>query len=194
MRIETEIFESTDGTTFVCGEAISDLCSSATRAPRVTDLASFRPRPPAGSSEPGNWAAVGLPTNFVSAAGAHSATGVLLGRPATVEFIPVGFRWDYGDSTVLNSQTGGASWKSLGVNEFTKTSTSHIYEKRGTYEVTAEVVYRARFAYDFDNSWFDIRGTLSVAAPPHTVSVYTLKTVLVARNCHEHPSGPGCGR
>ncbi|WP_403024465.1 PKD domain-containing protein [Salinibacterium sp. GXW1014] len=191
-RINPEILTgSSDGITFNCADFVSELCTTVRRAPRVSDLVSFGAAAPMLTMEPDGWAAVGLPTNFIASAAAHERHGLLLGAPASVQFIPVGYRFDFGDGTTVSSSTGGDTWGALGVDEFERTPTSHTYAERGTFTISASVLYRARFAYDSTGDWFDIPGTLSVDATT-TARAYTIDTVLVSRTCQEDPSGVGC--
>ena len=157
----------------------------------MSALASFYPQKPTVSGEPNGWAIIGLDANFVSSAGRHTASGPLAGQPATVRFTPVRFEWDYGDGVHASTATGGATWRSLGVPEFSPTPTSHVYTAAGSYGVSLTVEYTAQYRIG-GGPWRDVPGTLTLSAPTFTVIAADAKTVLVQRNCQADPRGPGC--
>jgi hypothetical protein len=157
----------------------------------MSDLASFFPQRPTVASEPDGWAIIGLDTNFVSGAAQHTASGTLLGRPASVRFTPVSFLWDYGDGVRASTASGGRTWKQWGVPEFSPTPTSHIYSAGGSYDVRLTVEYTAQYSIA-SGPWLGVPGTLRLSAPTFTVVAADAKTVLVQRNCQADPQGPGC--
>lgn len=158
----------------------------------VSDIATFRPRPAFDRMQPDGWTIVGLDTNFWGVASTHIVSGTLLGRPADVRFIPIGYAWNYGDGGTRSSGTGGAPWESLGLGEFEPTATSHIYSAPGTYTITLRVTYRAEYRFD-SSGWAQVVGTLTVPANDLVVTVgSSAKTVLVDQDCVQNPSGPGC--
>ncbi|MHA7986190.1 PKD domain-containing protein [Rathayibacter sp. CAU 1779] len=157
----------------------------------MSDLASFYPQAPTVLGEPNGWAIVGLDANFVSQAPEHVASGVLLGQPASVRFTPVRFAWDYGDGTGAAGANGGATWKDLGLPEFSPTATSHVYEAPGSYPVRLTVSYTATYRIG-DGPWSGVPGSLNLSAPTFTVVAGDAKTVLVQRTCQADPTGPGC--
>lgn len=192
IRVETEIFApSVDGVTFTCVGRAAAVCSSIRRGPRIDDMLSFGAAPPTLAMEPATWIAVGLETNFIAHAPRHTLTGELLGEPASAEFIPIGYRFDYGDGTIVTTTTGGRTWADAGLAEFDATATSHRYSESGSYTITASVIYRTRAAFADEGEWFDIAGTLSVDTTI-TVPAFRVKTVLVSKDCIERPTGPGC--
>ncbi|MGN6205384.1 hypothetical protein [Humibacter sp.] len=157
----------------------------------MSALASFYPQKPTIFGEPNGWAIIGLDANFVSSAAQHTASGSLVGQPATVRFTPVRFLWDYGDGARVSTATGGATWRSLGVPEFSPTPTSHVYTAGGSYGVALTVEYSAQYRIG-GGPWQDVPGTLRLSAPTFTVIAADAKTVLVQRNCQADPRGPGC--
>ena len=157
----------------------------------LRDIASFRPATPGNGMEPGGWAVVGLPANFVAAASVEVVSGTLLGQPADVRFTPVGYRWSHSDGATVESGTPGASWTALGQREFSPTSTSHVYTASGEYTAELEVLLRAEYRFA-GSPWRSIAGTLSVAGPPERVLVGEFDTVLTRGDCNADPSGPGC--
>ena len=162
--------------------------------PAVTlrDIASFRPAAPGDAMEPGGWAVVGLPANFVAEASVQTLSGTLLGRSADVRVHPVAYRWAHSDGATVQSSVPGATWEELGQAEFTETETSHVYATSGEYTAELAVVYVAEYRFD-GSAWRWIDGTLAIAGEPRTVLVGEFDTVLVTGDCTVAPDGPGCG-
>lgn len=176
----------------VCvGELVVNPDQPPAPAVAISDLASFYPQKPSVAGEPNGWAVIGLDTNFVASATEHTASGTLLGQAATVRFRPEGFVWRYGDGDARTTAAGGATWKDLGVAEFTPTATSHVYDERGSYRVELTVEYSAQYRIGA-GPWLGVAGTLRLSAPTSTVIAADAKTVLVQRNCAIDPRGPGC--
>jgi len=184
-----------------CSPLNTALCAGEPAAPpeepaapvvvTLRDIASFRPATPGNTMEPGGWAVVGLPANFVAAASAQVVSGTLLGQPADVRFTPVGYRWRHSDGGLVESSVPGATWKALGQREFSVTSTSHAYASPGEYTVDLAVVLRAEYRFA-GSAWRSIAGTLEVAGEPQRVLVGEFDTVLTRGDCNEVPRGPGC--
>lgn len=156
----------------------------------LSDVASFAPVLTPVAGEPGGYGIVGMPVNFVAEATTHTATGELFSRPVTVRFTPVAFVFEHGDGTSRTSATGGATWATLGLPQFSATPTSHAYAARGTYAAHVAVRYGA--AVDFGAGWRDVDGLLELAGPTSTVTVLEARTALVQNTCVENPTGPGC--
>ena len=157
----------------------------------LSDLVNFRPAAGTDQMEPNGWTVVGLETNFYSQARVQVQSGLLLGRPATVRFTPVRYRWDYGDGQVATRATPGATWEALGVDEFEPTATSHVYRVAGNYRIGLTVYFAAEYRFD-SNLWVPIAGTVPVQANELLAVTGTAKTVLVERECTESLAGPGC--
>lgn len=158
----------------------------------IRDIASFAPTPVADEMEPGPGVAVRrLPANFISRASTHEVTGALLGLPASVRFIPVGFAWDTGDGGRIESATPGEPWSNLHQPELSDTATSHRYSDRGYFEVRPTVTYAAEYRFD-GSGWAPIDGTLEVAGEPYRVRVVTVDTRLTRGDCLKYPQDPGC--
>lgn len=156
----------------------------------IDDLASFVPARPSLGGEPAGFGVVGTPTNIVAGASTHTLTGPLLGWDVTVRFRPAGYVFDYGDGSSARTTTGGATWASLGLPQFSPTSTSHVYRERGTYTVSLTLQYSADV--DFGSGWRPVPGYVNAPAPPYTLEVLEVRTALVDRTCAENPTGPGC--
>lgn len=157
----------------------------------MNDIARFRPSPPRQAMQPDGWAVVGLPSNLFAAASAQVVAGELLGAPAEVRFTPIAFRWRYGDGDAATLRTPGGSWAALGLREFDRTETSHVYRETGRYTVRLDVAYSAEYRIE-EGPFIRIPGTLMVSASDLQVIAGSAKTVLVDRDCARNPTGPGC--
>lgn len=160
------------------------------RAITITDLAAFAPEPVTTVGEPGNVGIAGMPTNFVAAASAHTRTGTLFGFPISVRFTPVGYDFEYGDGVRASLTTGGETWSRLGQAQFTPTSTSHVYQERGTYLADVDVRYFAEV--DLGTGWMPVSGELTTDGPDQEIRVFEAHTALVAFTCEQKPTAPGC--
>jgi hypothetical protein len=168
-----------------------DEAPAAEPLPEVTidDLASFAPSAGPAAGEPAGWGIVGLETNFYAGSTAQIVEGELFGRPASVRFTPVSWRWSYGDGVARASATPGTRWESV-AEEFEPTATSHRYSSVGTYQVGLTVEFGAEFRFGGD-VWLPVPGTVTATAAPFSVRIGTADTVLVERGC-QAASGPGC--
>ena len=156
----------------------------------ITDLASFAPNGSILTGEPDNLGVAGLPTNFVATGQQHTQNGTLFGFPIAVRFTPASFTFHFGDGQTLTSDTGGQSWDTLNLPQFSPTDTSHTYTERGTYTARADVNYTAEI--DLGVGWFPISGQLITTGPDQSIRIYEAHTALVAHTCTEKPDAPGC--
>ncbi|WES65617.1 hypothetical protein P0L94_05990 [Microbacter sp. GSS18] len=157
----------------------------------IEDLASFRPSAPSLDGEPEGFGVVGMPTNLVATASTQHIAGTLFDWDVTVRFTPAGYVFDHGDGSEVRTASGGATWDSLGLPQFTATSTSHIYRERGAYAVHVDVQYAA--AVDFGTgTWRDVPGYVTASGAPYALRVVDVRTALVDQTCVEDPTGPGC--
>jgi hypothetical protein len=157
----------------------------------LSDLVNFRPASGVNHMEPGGWMIVGLDANFYASSSTQVQTGELLGKPATVRFTPVTYRWNYGDGTAATLRTSGTTWAAQGKLEFEPTATSHVYRAAGTYAVDLTIGFAAEYRYT-GAEWIPIAGTVPVAANRLTVTIGSAKTLLVDQDCAAAPGGPGC--
>lgn len=193
------------GETVVCSTMRPDECwtflpppSEATDGPAavqpvtIQDVASFAPDAPTVTTEPGAWGILKLHTNVVASAAQHVRSGTLLGGPAEVNFIPIGFTFDYGDGHATTTATGGDTWAALGLAEFSKTATSHRYTTPGTKTISAEVTYAAEYRVG-GGDWLPVIGTLSIPTDtPHTIQIVRNSTVGVDKPCNPGRIAVGC--
>jgi len=156
----------------------------------LSDLVNFRPLVQVHRVQPDGWSVVGLHTNFYTATAVQVQDDLLLGIPASVRFTPVAYHWEFGDGESATAETGGRSWSDLGLREFDRTATSHVYAQPGTFAITLAVDFGAEYRFG-ETAWIPIVGTVSVPANSLTVSASDAKTVLVGRECSTI-SSPGC--
>ena len=178
--------------TFTPGDLGTDLEAAPAAPVTIRDVASFAPAAPTVTTEPAAWGVRGLHTNVIAGASGHTRTGTLLGQVAEVNFIPVGFTFDYGDGDTTTTRTGGSTWAALGLAEFSKTPTSHRYTTVGTKTITVEVEYAAEYRIG-DSGWLPVVGTLSIPTEePHTVQIVRNSTVGVDKPCRPGKPAIGC--
>lgn len=187
----TEELDSDEG--LICDDALGR-CGTyeVVLRPDVTlsDVASFAPRVAPLIPEPAGIGVAGMPVNIVASASPHTADGELFDLPVTVRFRPVSFHFDYGDGTTRDAASGGQTWSSLGVPQFTPTATSHVYRERGTYTARVTVSFAAEV--DFGTGWTPVPGLLAVPAGATSLRILEARTALVERDCLENPGGIGC--
>ena len=157
----------------------------------LADLVNFKPSPGVDHMEPNGWMIVGLDTNFYAVVGSQVKTGMLLGKQASVRFMPRRYHWTYGDGHGATLASKGGTWGSQGVHEFDRTPTSHVYTNPGTYIIDLSIDFSAEYRY-VDSDWIPVAGTINVPANPLTATAGAAKTVLVERDCTVPPVGPGC--
>ncbi|WP_447522201.1 PKD domain-containing protein [Salinibacterium sp. NYA9b] len=157
----------------------------------ISDIATFRPRPPAAGIQPNQWMIVGLDTNFYANASAHVVDGTLFGGTAQVRFTPSSYNWDYGDGSTATTSNPGKTWAKYRITEFDPTPTSHVFEEPGNYTITLAVTYAAEYRVA-GSSWQNVVGTLTIVAPPLTATAGHATTVLVDQDCIANPTGIGC--
>ena len=150
--------------------------------PRIvtaTDLARFLPAQAGIHSEPHGWAVVHVPANFWVDVTPATVDGRLFDTPVQVRFTPTQYLWNYGDGVVAQTDTPGASWKSLHQDELTGTATGHVYQQRGPATVSVRIVYTAQYKVA-DGDWVPVQGVVVATAPPAQLVVATESTVLTA--------------
>jgi hypothetical protein len=160
--------------------------------PGKSDIARFLVGTPGVKVEPGAWTVAGAETNFMAiSAEERTQSGTLLGQPVTVRFAPVAYRWAYGDGGKRTTAVPGMSWQASALPPFAATPTSHVFANRGSYAATVTVDFRAQYEFA-GQGWRSIAGTLPLTSNPVTVTVKSVKTVLVGHDCAERPTAPGC--
>lgn len=168
-----------------------DTATSSRPTPSLGDVAHFLTLRPRIRMEPDGWAVAGSPANFVAVSQQHTVAGALLGAAAEVRFTPVSYRWDFGDGSVASASRAGSTWAALGQRQFSDTSTSHRYAKRGGYRVSLTVTFTAEYRFA-GGAWSRVPGTLGLESAPLDARVLSATTVLVAGDCLANPVAPGC--
>lgn len=168
-------------------------CEDDPGTPPITiqDIARFRPTPGTQKMQPDGWTIAGLHTNFYAQTSTHVVNGQLLGRPAAVRFTPISYSWAYGDGETATKSTKGDTWKRLGIPEFERTPTSHVYDEVGEYTITLRITFAAEYRFG-SSGWRPVVGTITLPANDLHIRAGTAKTVLVDEHCLANPSGPGC--
>jgi hypothetical protein len=157
----------------------------------LTDIERFKPHPGVQHMQPDGWMVPGLDANFYAVTSQHIVTGTLLGQPASVRFTPVAFHWTYGDGKAATRATKGATWAALGIPEFGRTPTSHVYEREGRYTIRLTIDFAAEYRFA-GSPFYPIVGVIPLRANDLHVTVGGAKTVLVEHDCTANPGGPGC--
>jgi hypothetical protein len=85
----------------------------------------------------------------------------------------------------------GARWDSLGLREFSPTTTSHIYGSEGSFTASVSVRYGAEYRVA-GGAWIPVSGEVSSSATTAVVIVQGADTVLAARDCTANRTAPGC--
>lgn len=84
----------------------------------------------------------GLPSYFWLAERLQpvAATAVVPGLRVTAEATPVSYLWNFGDGAELSTRRPGRAWR-----KDRRGNISHLYEKRGAYELRVRAIWRARW-------------------------------------------------
>jgi hypothetical protein len=180
-------------TSAVTTPATAPVIEVAYVAPVITaaDVVSFSPQQPTLVTEPRGWAIVGLESNMMAGTGTHVVGGSLLGAAAEVRFTPANFEFAYGDGTSRTAPSAGSSWESLGVSEFTRTTTSHAYVQAGSFQASVRVGFSLEYRWG-SGAWTSIDGLAYSNAPAHVVLAQNAVNVLVTQSCHQGIFAPGC--
>jgi len=166
-------------------------CAPRNFSVTVSDLVNFTPSAPTVAMEPNGWAVVRVPANFIAQSSPELHAGALLGYEAEVRFTPVRYDWNYGDGIRRSTSTGGQTWQTLGVPEFSETPTSHAYTVAGRFAAQVEASFTAEYRFA-GQQWNDVSGIVTAASDTFEVLVGQAKTVLVSEDCAIDRSGPGC--
>lgn len=113
----------------------------------------------------------------------------LFDQDVRVRAIPVTYAWKYGDGSTRALTYSGGPMADHGFDE--PTSTSHVYKETGDFRVGLTTSFRGEYSTE-GGPWTPIPGLASVPSEQITMSVWRTKKILVADNCNQDPSGPGC--
>jgi hypothetical protein len=189
----TQDEDDCESTAYVCGWTVTDAGDiEEERTVTLKDLARFEANGGVDRMEPDGWIVTGLPTNFYATARRHIVAGRLFNFDAYIRYTPFAWHWDFGDGSRLDSESGGASWKSLEQAEFSETSTSHIYREPDNYTITLSVDFYAEYQYAGADVWRAVPGHVTVPTDPLTAIAGKATTVLVGADCGGGRTAPGC--
>ncbi|MFL4474687.1 hypothetical protein ACIPVK_11875 [Paeniglutamicibacter sp. MACA_103] len=113
----------------------------------------------------------------------------LFDQSVRVRAIPMTYLWSYGDGTSRTLNFPGSSAPIRSFDE--PTSTSHVYKETGDFRVGLTTRYRGEYSTE-GGPWTPIPGVANVPSESITMSVWRTKKILVAENCSQSPSAPGC--
>ena len=113
----------------------------------------------------------------------------LFDQDVRVRATPVSYTWKYGDGTTRTLSYSGGPVADHGFDE--PTSTSHVYKETGDFRVGLTTSFRGEYSTE-GGPWTPIPGLANVPSEQITMSVWRTKKILVADNCNQAPSGPGC--
>lgn len=113
----------------------------------------------------------------------------LVDQEIRVRAIPVSYVWAYGDGTSRSLNFSGGPVDERGFDE--ATATSHVYEETGDFGVGLTTRFRGEYSTE-GGPWTPIPGVANVPSEPITMSVWRTKKILVAENCSQGSSAPGC--
>jgi len=157
----------------------------------LDDLRRFIPENPTIATQPAGWTVARLHTNMLAGARRHVMSGIVLGWPVDVAFLPVAYRWSFGDGTTAVTSSAGTSWQAGGLSEFARTATSHVYQTPGAYTARVEAVYRVSYRFS-GFSWAEVSGEVAAASGPAPLVVARFDRALVGSSCVVSSRAPGC--
>jgi hypothetical protein len=172
---------------------ISDPASAEPEAPPmpVVTLADFRRLDIAPSkieSDSGGFGLIRANTNFYATEEIQTLNTTMLGQQVAIQAIPVQWTFNYGDGSAprVSTTPGGPQ------REFNQqTSTSHAYQRTGTFPVTVATAYRGQFSVN-GGPWIAIPGTASVPSTPAEADIWRSESKNVAEDCRQNPDGWAC--
>jgi hypothetical protein len=106
-----------------------------------------------------------------------------------IRAIPISYGWSYGDGTSKRLSFPGLPMAQRGFD--VPTTTSHVYKETGDFGVGLSTRFRGEYSTE-GGPWTPIPGVANVPSESITMSVWRTKKILVAENCNQGSSGPGC--
>ncbi|GAA3323515.1 hypothetical protein J2S64_003802 [Paeniglutamicibacter sulfureus] len=107
-----------------------------------------------------------------------------------IRAIPISYGWSYGDGISRRLSFPGVAVAQRGFDE--PTTTSHVYRETGDFGVGLSTRFRGEYSTE-GGPWTPIPGVANVPSAPLTMSVWRTKKILVAENCNDGSTAPGCG-
>jgi hypothetical protein len=110
------------------------------------------------------WTLVNVDTITYTSADPQVFTTTLLGVPVTIEAVPAGYSWDYGDDTTPLATTDPG-------HPDPHHTVAHVYEKPATATITLTTTWTGRFQITGTTTWTPVTGTATTTttAPPLTI-------------------------
>ena len=127
------------------------------------------PIPPkrAGIAPVTTWFAVQTPMTLHTDAAPETLTTTVLGTSVDLELTPTLFTWDPGDgSAPIRTTRPGKPYPDQ--------TTTHVYTKVGTYQVTLTTTWHGRYRTPDDTTWHDIAGT---GTTTHTTAPFETREI-----------------
>lgn len=152
----------------------------------------FRRMPIKGStiiSQPENFSLRNGHAHLYASSEAQNFNIDLFDQAVRVRAIPVTYLWRYGDGSSRTLDFPGKAVAQRGFDE--QTSSSHVYKETGDFAVGLTTRFRGEYSTE-GGPWTPIPGVANVPSQPVMMSVWRTKKVLVAENCDEGSSAPGC--
>ncbi|WP_146111955.1 hypothetical protein [Arthrobacter sp. MYb227] len=168
-----------------------DIPGAANDIAKVT-LEQFRKMPLIAStiiSQPENFSLRNGNAHLYASSKNQNFNITLFDQDVRVRAIPVTYAWKYGDGSARTLKYSGGPVADHGFDE--ETSTSHVYKETGDFPVGLTTSFRGEYSTE-GGPWTPIPGLANVPSEQITMSVWRTKKVLVADNCNQDPSGPGC--
>lgn len=150
------------------------------------EFASYDIPPSVLRMSPDGWGVTRNKTAFFADAGVKYIDMTLLGYGVRVRATPVSYDWNFGDGTKLRTKSPGRP-----PVEGREPALSHVYAKKGTYEINLTTNYIGHFSVD-GGPWLIIQGQAAVASEPISADIYRYHRYLVDESCNENPAGPDC--
>ncbi|MFI2752596.1 PKD domain-containing protein, partial [Cellulomonas sp. P22] len=123
-------------------------------------------------------------------------TTTLLDFPITVRATPTQYTWDFGDgSTPLTTTDPGAPFPADGhvdAGRYPDGVIGYPYPHLGTFTITLTTTWAGQYQVAGTTTWLPVTGTATTTTTHTPVTVLESRTHLVAENCHQNPTGPGC--
>ena len=142
--------------------------------------------------QPNGWGVVGIHTNFYATGDAHVVTGTLLGQPASVRFTPIAWHWDYGDGTASTVRLPRRHVGATGHPRVRRDAGQPPVHRQSELHGDASTSSTPPSTSTPASRGVPIAGTLLLSANDLAITTWNVKTVLVAEDCLDDPSGPGC--
>ncbi|MHA7134217.1 hypothetical protein [Oerskovia turbata] len=112
----------------------------------------------------GGWTLVNVETITYTNTAPQVFNTTLLDVPVTIEAVPAGFSWDYGDDTapLVTTDPGRA---------YPEHTVAHVYDRPATATIALTTTWTGRFQITGTPTWTPITGTATTTttAPPLTI-------------------------